>query len=175
VNDILLERQWPEAISVDAILAMSAAGEGCMRLHRITWHGSLLSSDGKELLCHFRAPDAESLRIAMRQAGEPPGRAWACSVQDAPGLQDADLAATNVVVAHRFDTPADVGARQVEDDVDMGCFQLHRVRLLRSYLSNDRLRMVCLYQATDAESVRIAQRRAGLPPDRVWAVRRVAP
>ena len=43
---------------------------------------------------------------------------------------------------------------QVLDEVDMGCFQLHRVRLLRSYLSNDGLRMLCLYRAPDAESER---------------------
>jgi hypothetical protein len=175
VNDVFVERHWPEALSLDAVLAMAIAGETCMRVHRISWHGSLLSSDGRELLCHFRAPDAESVRIALRQSGSPPGNVWPCSAQDAPGVQGGDLAATNVVVVHGFDTPADFGARQVLEDVDMGCFQLHRVRLLRSYLSNDRLRMVCLYQAPDAESVRIAQRRAGLPADRAWAVQRLAP
>ena len=50
----------------------------------------------------------------------------------------------------------------------MGCFQIHRVRLLRSYLSADRLRMICLYHAPDAESVRVAQRQSGLPADRAW-------
>ncbi|MBZ0252845.1 MAG: DUF4242 domain-containing protein, partial [Candidatus Methylomirabilis sp.] len=44
----------------------------------------------------------------------------------------------------------------------------HNVRLLRSYVSPDRLRMICLFEAPDAESVRIANRKAGLPVDRVW-------
>jgi hypothetical protein len=35
--------------------------------------------------------------------------------------------------------------------------------------------MLCLYQSPDAESVRAAQREAGLPVDRVWAFDRIAP
>ena len=39
----------------------------------------------------------------------------------------------------------------------------------RSVLSADRLRMVCQYDAPDAESVRKLQREAGNGFDRVWA------
>jgi hypothetical protein len=135
----------------------------------------MLSSDGTDMFCHFRGPDAESVRIAMQQGGASPGRAWACHFQDAPGATPADLAAVNVLVGHSFDIPATFGDRHVSDAVDMGCFEVHRVRLVRSYLSTDRRRMFTLYRAPDAESVRLAQHAAGLPPDPLWAVRRFAP
>jgi Protein of unknown function (DUF4242) len=175
VNDILVERRWPHPLSESEMHSMMSMGEGCLRIHRVTFCGSLLSTDGMDLLCHFRSPDTESVRIAMRQLGSPPARIWACQTQDAPGIEPADLTHVNVAVSHEFDAPAEFGERQMLEDVDVGCFRLHRVRLVRSQLSMDRLRMVCLYQAPDAESVRLVQRAAGLPPDRVWAVRRYAP
>ena len=154
---------------------LMASTADCQRIHRVIWRGSVLSSDQRELFCHFQGPDAESVRLASRQAGGPPARVWPCLVQDAVGVTEADLMRANVIVGHGFETPAEFGERELMVEVDMGCFKLHRVRLLRSYLSLDRLRMFSLYEAPDAESVRIAQRQAGLPPDRVWAGTRFAP
>jgi len=175
MTDVFIERQLPEALTTEGMAAIAASFGQCLAIHRVTWRGSLLSADGRELFCHFVAPDAESVRLAMRQAGAPPGRAWACRVQDAPGTADADLADTTAIVLHAFPEPASFGARELQERVDTGCFHAHRVRLLRSYLSVDGQRLVALYRAPDAESVRIAQRGAGLPPDRVVAVRRFAP
>jgi hypothetical protein len=43
------------------------------------------------------------------------------------------------------------------------------VRFVRTYFATDRRRMICLYVAPDAESVRLAQVQAGLPHAGVWA------
>jgi hypothetical protein len=48
------------------------------------------------------------------------------------------------------------------------CLALHGVRLLQSFLSPDRQRMICMYEAADAESVRIANRQAGTEFERAW-------
>jgi hypothetical protein len=45
------------------------------------------------------------------------------------------------------------------------------VRFLRSYFSRDRRRMICLYEAPDADSVRLAQEKAGVPFERAWTTR----
>jgi hypothetical protein len=45
---------------------------------------------------------------------------------------------------------------------------MRRVKLLRTFLSCDRLRMICEYLAPDAESVREANTQAGLPFERIW-------
>lgn len=175
MTDLFMERRWSQPLTEADLQAMMDE-VGCLSIHRLEWCSSLLSSDGLEMFCHFRGVDAESLRIAMRGLSLPVARIWACSVQDAvAALSPADLAGANVLVGHEFDTPADHHARELSHEVDMGCFQIHRVRRLRSYLSTDRRRLFSLYQAPDAESVRLAQRQAGLPPDRVWAVRRYAP
>jgi len=51
------------------------------------------------------------------------------------------------------------------------CLELHRARFLRAYFSADRLRMICLFEAPDAESVRVAQEKSGLPFDAAWTAR----
>jgi hypothetical protein len=39
---------------------------------------------------------------------------------------------------------------------------------MRSYLSTDRRRMVCAFEAPDAEAVRTSFRSAGISFERVW-------
>jgi hypothetical protein len=175
MNDFFVEQQWLQPRTEDDMRAMRAGLASCLGIHRAAWCGSLLSADGLDMLCHFRGPDAETVRILTQPAHAHTRQVWACTFQDAAGCREDDLARANVAVTHRFDAPAGFGARALDDEVDMGCFRLHRVRLLRSYLAADRLRMVCVYQALDAESVRLAQRHAGLPPDRILPVRRYAP
>ena len=175
MNDILVERHRSQPLTEQTLRAVQAEAGGCMAIHRITWCGSLLSVDGLDLLCHFRGPDAESMRIATRQLGFAPALAWPCQVRDEPGIEAADLAGVTVVVSHRFDTPAAFGAQAVMEESDKACFERHRVRLVRSYLSLDRRRMDCLCQAPDVVSVRLAHRQAGVSPGQVRAVRRYAP
>jgi hypothetical protein len=175
MNDILVERHWPQPLNEASMWAMLAVADGCLGIHRLVWCSSLLSADGLDLLCHFRGPDAESVRIVMRQMGSPPGRIWSCRIQDAPGVGPGDLAAVNVVVEHRFDAPRRFGAPQMRQVPDLGRLQPDRVRLVRSHLSLDGLRVDDLYQAADAESVRLALQQAGLAPAHMRAVRRFAP
>jgi hypothetical protein len=42
---------------------------------------------------------------------------------------------------------------------------------VRTYLAADRKRAIVLYQAPDAESVRLALQAASIPVERVWAFR----
>lgn len=48
------------------------------------------------------------------------------------------------------------------------CHARYGIRLLRSYLSRDRRRMLCIYEAPDVEAVRLASRAADFPYDTVW-------
>lgn len=50
------------------------------------------------------------------------------------------------------------------------CLDLHQVGWLRCYLAGDGTRMLCWYQARDAESVRLVLRQQGSPEASVWPV-----
>jgi hypothetical protein len=73
-----------------------------------------------------------------------------------------------IIVERSFDPPL------TQDDLDAigrrvgGCLDLYRVRWIRSYFSADRRRMVCEYEAADAQSVRDVQNTAQAPFERVW-------
>jgi hypothetical protein len=73
-----------------------------------------------------------------------------------------------VLVERSFEAPVDPVALQELERKSAWCLDEHSVRFLKSYVASDGLRMICLYEAPDAEAVRAANRKAGLPFDRVW-------
>jgi hypothetical protein len=73
-----------------------------------------------------------------------------------------------VIVERSFERPESFDDIQSLESRFAWCLEQHRVRFIRSYFSKDRLRMICEYEAPDAESVREVQRTAGLPFERIW-------
>jgi hypothetical protein len=80
---------------------------------------------------------------------------------------------TTVVVERSFAEPVPFEEVQALEDAGAGCLEAHGVRFLRTYFSRDRRRMICLYEAPDAESVRLAEGKAGVPFERAWASRAI--
>ena len=48
------------------------------------------------------------------------------------------------------------------------CLEQHGARWMRSYVSGDRRRMICEFEAPDAEAVRESARSAGVSFDACW-------
>jgi hypothetical protein len=173
MSDVFLERTWPTPVSMAELRGLVEAEDGCFGLYRVEWRSSYLSSDARRLICHFHGPDAESVRIALRHAGADLSNLWHGTVHDAPGLGAVELASANVLVMRSFDTPVALEELQDRARRNIGCLEIHRVTYLRTFFSTDKRRMVCLYHAPDAESVRLAQRAAQMPHTEVWAVQRL--
>lgn len=74
----------------------------------------------------------------------------------------------HVVVERSFQEPVTYEELQCREGRSRWCFDMHQVEFLYSYFSKDRRRMMCVYRAPDAEAVRVANEKAGLPFDRVW-------
>jgi hypothetical protein len=170
MTEVLVESHWEEPRTDADVAMMIERGSGCLALHRVHRNRSLLSADGRELICHFTAVDAESVRIALRALGALTCSAWAGTQHDAPDLTDDELARANVLVSSRFEEPVEHAALVSEGAGSM-CLLNHRVRFVRTFVSIDRRRMISLCHAPDAESVRIALREAKAPMARVWAFR----
>ena len=49
------------------------------------------------------------------------------------------------------------------------CLEAHGAVWMRSYISSDRKRVLCEFEAADAEKVRESYRSAGVEFERVWA------
>ena len=78
---------------------------------------------------------------------------------------------STVVVERAFAEPVAFEEIQAIEERGAWCLDAHGVRFLRTYFARDRRRMICLYEAPDAESVRLAQEKAGVPFERAWAAR----
>jgi len=171
MTEMFLERQFEPPMTPADVLEMARDATGCFGLHQVEWLGSLLSHDGRRMVCRFRAADMESARIALRQTNADLEVFWHGSVHSAPGLDEGDIASANILVERQFEDS--VTLRQIQDIEDAGiwCLETRDVRFIRTYFSADQKRMICLYEAPDAESVRQAQRQAGVPFDDVWAFR----
>jgi len=76
-----------------------------------------------------------------------------------------------VIVERSFEQPEKIDELQAQEDRFAWCMQQHSVQFIRSYFSKDRRRMICEYEAPDAEAVREVQRTAGMPFDRIWTAR----
>ncbi len=174
MTELFLERDFEQALGPADVLAMAHDGAGCFELHRVAWLVSLLSSDGHRMLCHFRAADAESVRIALRTVGADMRRLWPGTLHDRPDLGEEARGSANVLVRRRFEQAVTLQAIQALEDAGAWCLEARNVKFIRSFFSLDRKRMVCLYRAPDAEAVRQAQRQACMPLEDVWAFRSIS-
>jgi hypothetical protein len=171
VADIFLERDFMPPLDDAGFNALLEAAAPCVGIHRVEWQLSMMSLDGSKLFCRFVAPDAESVRLALNKAGADTRDAWAGTVHDAPGVPEVEHQQANVLVRRRFSEPVVLDDLQAIEDRGAWCLELRNVKFLRTFFSIDRRRMVCLYRAPDAESVRQAQLQAGMPLEDVWAFR----
>jgi hypothetical protein len=74
----------------------------------------------------------------------------------------------HLIVEQTFETPlTDEEHGRIGQRLD-GCLEAYGARWMRSYLSTERRRMVCEFEAPDAEAVRVSYRSAGVAFDRVW-------
>ena len=130
-----------------------------------------MSLSGKSLVCHFISPDTETTRIAIRQTGSDFRAVWAGTLHECAASDEI----STVMVTRCFDQPVALDDIQAIEDAGIACLEMRDVTFVKSLFSNDRKRMMCLYQAPDAETVRDAQREAGMPVDQVWACQVISP
>lgn len=168
MTEIFLERTFEEPLTDERFAEMVSSSASCYGLYRVEWRRSLISADRHRLFCCFVAPDAESLRDALRKAGGS-GTLWPGTVHDSPAANAPSLEAANVLVERSWDESVTLDEIQAIEDAGAICLETHKVKFVRTFFSRDRKRMICLYQAPDAEAVRTAQRMAEMPVDRVWS------
>jgi hypothetical protein len=172
METIVVEREYDQPLTADRLHAAAADARWCLENNRVNALYSYLAGDGRRLFCVFRAPDAESVRRSLRQLeGSHPNRAWTAALIEPPSTgATAARPPALALVERSWDEPVAFEEVEALEESGASCLELHRVRFLRTYFSNDRRRMLCLYAAPDAESVRLTQAKIGMPFDDVWPV-----
>lgn len=169
---VIVEKTYVTPASVESVEEQVERTAWCRNLYGVRLIQSHLSVDGLRMICLYDAPDAEAVRNVYRKAELAFERAYDATIHE-PDTAERSMAC--VMVERAFDKPVDFEEIQALEDRGGWCLEMHRVRFLRTYFSTDRLRMLCLYDAPDAESVRIAQQTAGMPFKRAWATTIIVP
>ena len=73
-----------------------------------------------------------------------------------------------IIVERTFETPQSDADLSAVADRERPCLGVYNVQWKRSLMSSDRRRMICEYEAADAETVRKVQREARALFDHVW-------
>jgi ubiquinone/menaquinone biosynthesis C-methylase UbiE len=77
---VIVEHVFAEPYTDERYAASAKKLDPCLELRNGMWRRSSLSIDRLRMVCEFEAPDAQSVRDALRHAGVPYERAWAASV-----------------------------------------------------------------------------------------------
>ena len=75
---------------------------------------------------------------------------------------------SRIVVERTFQVPQTDAEMAEVANRERPCLGIYNVQWKRSLLGSDRMRMVCEYEAADAETVRKVQREARAGFDRIW-------
>ena len=73
-----------------------------------------------------------------------------------------------VLVERRFEQPVDFKDIEGQESAASWCLDTYHVRHMKSFFSKDQRRMLCLYEAPDAEAVRSAEEQAKMPFELAW-------
>jgi len=87
---IVAEQVFDPPLSEEASSQLARRIDECLMSRYGCWRRSYVSLDRRRVTCEFDAPDAESVREAMRLAGAPFERVWVAevfAVEDSPELQ----------------------------------------------------------------------------------------
>lgn len=170
MTELVLERSFDPALTRHDVIELARRSGWCFEQYRVDWLGSLLSVDGRSMVCRFNARDAESIRQCLTTIDTDMRNLWEGTAHEVDEPAEA-----NVIVERSFAEPAELDQVQAQENASQWCLDARNVRFVRTFFSVDRRRMLCLYNAPDAESVKAAQLQAKMPLDRVWSFQEIRP
>lgn len=77
--NVVVERSFDAPVRFEDVAAAGLAKPWCFETHRVHHTHSFFSLDGKRMLCFYRAPDAEAVRVAQLETTMPAEVVWAGS------------------------------------------------------------------------------------------------
>lgn len=168
METVVVERLFDEPTVFEALQAAEDVVAWCLEQHRVTFVRSYLSLDARSMICIYSAPDADAVRETQHRGRLPIARVWSARILAATGRHQASPGFSTVIVER--DLPEGMSIEQIQALLAKGaaCLETNQVELLESKLSTDSRRMVCVFQALDAEAVRRANRQMGVPVSRAW-------
>jgi hypothetical protein len=86
---VLVEQTFTEPLTDERYSQQAKQLDPCLEIRNGAWRRSSVSKDKLRMICEFEAPDAESVREALRLAKIPYDRVWSAdifAVEDYPEM-----------------------------------------------------------------------------------------
>jgi len=77
---VIVEYSFAQPVSDEELSRIAAKVDPCLEVRSGAWVRSSLSKDRKRMICEFEAPDADSVRDALRSSGVAFDRVWPAQV-----------------------------------------------------------------------------------------------
>jgi hypothetical protein len=77
---VIAEQLFAQPMSDDDYAVVAKRLDSCLAVRNAAWRRSYVSMDRRRITCEFEAPDAETVREAMRMADIPFERVWTAEV-----------------------------------------------------------------------------------------------
>lgn len=175
MSDVFYLRPVDPPTTAEAALEASKRAGGCFDLHRVDWLHSFLSTDGGRMLCWYRAPDAESARLALRELGSDMNAVWAGRVVGPLKPRNAAVSRVDVLAEVPLGESRSVAGDELLRRLEGARGDDGAATFAAGFVANGRDRMVCLFQGGDAEGVRSVLERAGFPDTSAWSCTVITP
>lgn len=130
--------EWSGRLPDDRLVPEIKA-DGCFDLHGLSWQESIVCEEDGRKICHYRAPDAESVRLAFRQGGIHVEAVWTGAVHEGSAASTP-----NIVVEQRFRPPLPANAARAVAIVRAECLAPRGFGLVRAIFPANHERIICL-------------------------------
>lgn len=173
MSDIFYLRPIDPPMTPEVVLDSVKYAGGCFDLHRVDWMHSFLAVDGRRMLCWYRAPDAESARIALRELEADMSAVWPGRVVGGVEPDDERVSEIGLLAEMALD-----GASPRNDDELLGTLERAvsgSAELAFGFIANRADRAVFLLRGASAETVRAALGDAGFADASAWDCAVVTP
>jgi cation diffusion facilitator CzcD-associated flavoprotein CzcO len=140
----------------------------CLDLYRVEWLRGYLATDGAKMLCWYRAPDAESVRLVERQQGFASAPVWPVDVSAATGNGSRPGSRERVVVEFEIEGPCGADAVAAARVAAIAALEAAGLSTSHGFASGHARRLLCLVRSRAARAVSACLRRAGLAPTALW-------
>jgi cation diffusion facilitator CzcD-associated flavoprotein CzcO len=139
----------------------------CLDLYRIEWRRSYLAVDGARMLCWYRSPDAETVRLILRQQGTPDASVWPTEVFG-PADDILDETRDRVALEFRFElAPGHAELHAISHSI-AGALQTAGAAPARLFLPARGSRLFCIVDPDAETRAGACLRAAGLAPTAAW-------
>jgi hypothetical protein len=158
--------EWMENAPIGRCGIPEGEAAGCSKVFKVRWQESFIAEGGRRLICHFIAPDAESVRMALRCANIAVEAVWSGTVHTQAASGGAESCAGVFVPPLTAETSRALAMARISG-AEPGEFEL-----TRAIVSSDGTRVIGVCDAREGGAPLMPRALDETRQRQVWRCRR---